>query len=314
MEIRLDIPIPESADDKMGVKQTRTPIPWPGFTALSSQVYVHDATAADRSAANVSPGDPTLIILFGWGDGTPKNVGKYADGFHKLFPAARIIGIISLTRDAVSHSTEDKIEAMDVLVSAAFPTAEAAAKERTLIQVMSNTGGIYLAAMLEAYQRRYGRDAKIPHQLAISDSTPGGLSLWSDGVRWSRAMALGVAKVLPLPFVVTHGLCYAFLCVNQGIEYLMGREHAGVWATRIINDLNVVGPESHRLYMYSKEDDLIGWQDVEAGAAAAKQLGHPIHLEMFEGSAHVAHMRDHPEQYWGAIEKTWKEATGQGSA
>jgi hypothetical protein len=63
-----------------------------------------------------------------------------------------------------------------------------------------------------------------------------------------------------------------------------------------------------RLFLYSKEDDLIWWEDLEEQAANARSKGYTTVLERFEGSPHVGHMRAHPEQYWSTILRCWKQA------
>jgi hypothetical protein len=68
--------------------------------------------------------------------------------------------------------------------------------------------------------------------------------------------------------------------------------------------------DTRYLYLYSKEDDLVGYKDVEKHAAEARQRGWQAETEMFNGSPHVMHMRQFPDQYWNAISTTWNQATG----
>lgn len=289
------------------------PQPFPGFIPVSDRVYLRDG----HERAKTSPPDaPTTIVIFGWGDGQPKHVSKYADGYHELYPSARIIVVLSRTLHASNQPEEDRIQAMMPVIDMIFPTPTGSGgsseDERVLLHAMSNTGGIFVAAAVVAYQRRHGPDRRFPHQLLVCDSTPGSLDFASQVGRWSRAMAVGTAKFFPWPFVVTQGLWYGFLWANWAWEWVRGSEPSGVWATRVMLDKGIALADAGRLYLYSKEDEIIWWEDLEANVAHVKSLGWPVDMEMFQGSPHVGHMRLHPEQYWNKIVGCWKRAlTGE---
>lgn len=284
------------------------PVPFPGFSAISDRVYLRDGHEKVKPA----PADePTTIIIYGWGDGMPKNVSKYSDGFHELYPSARILAVLSGTFQASNQPEEQRIQAMMPVVDTVFPTPSGSGSdERILLHCMSNTGGIFLAATFAAYQRRHGVDKRLPHQLLVCDSTPGSLDFASQVSRWSRAMAVGSAKYFPWPFIITHGLWYTFLWGNYLWQCLSAAEPSGNWAMRIMNDKSMASVEVPRLYLYSKEDEIIWWEDLEETVAQVKMEGFLVDLERFEGSPHVGHMRMHPEQYWNKISGSWKETLG----
>ncbi|GCB27327.1 hypothetical protein AAWM_10212 [Aspergillus awamori] len=279
-----------------------------GFIPLSDRVYLRNGRRRFKTTGTV---EPTTIIIFGWGDGMPKHVSKYADGFHDLYPSARILVVLSSTLQALSQPVEERIQDMMPVIDTVFPTATGGGKgeERVLLHTMSNTGGIFLAAAFTAYQKRHGADNRFPHKLLICDSTPGGLSLSRQAGRWSRAMAVGTSKFFPWPFIVTQALWFVLLWVHYILERLRGLEPSGVWADRVMNDESVTTRESSRLYLYSKEDEIIGFEDLEENVAQVKTLGYQaVDLELFEGSPHVGHMKLHPQQYWGKISECWKAA------
>lgn len=286
------------------------PVPFPGFTPISDRVYLRNG----HEKAKPSPADePTTIIISSWGDGMPKHVTKYSDGYHELYPSARIIVILSRTFQATHQSEEARIAAMMPVVDTVFPTPTGSGneKERLLVHAMSNTGAIFTASIVVAYQRRHGTDKPFPHQLLVLDSTPGGLVFTSQVTRWSRAMAVGTAKFFPWPFIITQGMWYLFLWGSYLWQLISRSEASGVWADRIINDKSCVTTDSSRVYLYSKEDEIIGYKDLEENVAHAKTLGYSVDLEMFEGSSHVGHMRLHPEQYWSKVASSWKQAIAE---
>jgi len=72
-----------------------------------------------------------------------------------------------------------------------------------------------------------------------------------------------------------------------------------------------------RAYIYSKEDELIDWRDVERhGEEAVERLGGGggrVRMERFEGSQHVAHLRKDGERYGRVIRELW-DGVGDGRA
>jgi hypothetical protein len=286
------------------------PVPFPGFTPLSDRIYLRDATSTTNPPP---PSHPTTIIIFGWGDGMPKHVSKYSDGFADLYPSTRIIVAISKTLQASNQPLPERVSAMMPIIDTVFPTPTGdggnSPKERVLLHAMSNTGGIFMAAAMVAYQERHGKDKTLPHTLLVCDSTPGGLVFSAQVGRWSRAMAVGTAKMFPWPVIVTQALWWMFLWGNYLVERMRGSEPSGVWANRIMNEEGVTSRDSWRLYLYSKEDEIIGYEDLEENVAGVKRLGYRgVETELFEGSPHVGHMRLHPEQYWNRIKGCWDAA------
>ncbi|CRK19694.1 hypothetical protein BN1723_011967 [Verticillium longisporum] len=97
----------------------------------------------------------------------------------------------------------------------------------------------------------------------------------------------------------------SFLTVNVLAGWCVGREAAGAFALRVTDDDAFETKDARRLYLYSKEDDLITSDDVEMYMAESRQKGYQLRAELFDGSGHVGHMRMHPEKYWKAIADAW---------
>jgi hypothetical protein len=64
-----------------------------------------------------------------------------------------------------------------------------------------------------------------------------------------------------------------------------------------------------RLYVFSKEDEMVQWDRVKAHVEEAKAHGINVRSEFFEKSRHVAHLKDDPERYWGAVQRVWDQAS-----
>jgi len=91
-----------------------------------------------------------------------------------------------------------------------------------------------------------------------------------------------------------------------GIPTLLGFENSASLGRRGLNNPELFATGSDRLYIYSKADELIGWEDVERHAVEAEDRGWYVHLKDFQDSSHCQHMRVHPDQYWSVVEKSWK--------
>ncbi|PIA99821.1 hypothetical protein CB0940_02394 [Cercospora beticola] len=73
-----------------------------------------------------------------------------------------------------------------------------------------------------------------------------------------------------------------------------------------------------RLYMYSKSDEVVSWQDVRDHAKEARDVKgfENVREEVFEKAPHVGLPREDFERYWGVVEGWWKgeEVDGGGGA
>lgn len=282
---------------------------FPGFIAHSDQVFSRASEAAQTTEQKILPkhqNDPTTVLLYGWGDGIPKHVAKYADGFRQLYPYATQIVVLSPISKAMFSNLRQRTDYMLPVLKVLFNNDDIDSS-RVLVHTMSNTGAVNYAATLNAYQEAHGHP--MPHQLLVMDSTPGSTELsWGNVSRWSRAMALGTAAWFPWPFVITQAIWGAFLVFNSLYGWMIGRQSAGQWSVRAVNHALYETKAARRLYLYSKEDDLILWEDIERHVAETRPLGWEADAELFSGSGHVGHMRMHPGQYWGAIQKSWEKA------
>jgi hypothetical protein len=89
-------------------------------------------------------------------------------------------------------------------------------------------------------------------------------------------------------------------------------------------DPSLLRQQSPRTYVYSREDQIIAFADVEAHVAEARRLG-PVEALEFRRcvanrasmtrqliephrTTHVGHMRGDPERYWRAVRETYEKA------
>lgn len=67
-----------------------------------------------------------------------------------------------------------------------------------------------------------------------------------------------------------------------------------------------------RLYMYSKADEVVSWEDVRDHAKEAREVKgfESVREEVFEKAPHVGLPREDFGRYWGVVEGWWKEEGG----
>ncbi|KAL6823243.1 DUF829 domain-containing protein [Trichoderma camerunense] len=289
---------------------------FPGFEALSEQVYIRHPDA--QSEAVKRPTDPRAVLIYSWGDGQPKNLVKYADGYRNLFPCSTQIVVLAPISKAMWSNLDQRTLSMRPVIDAIFPKESEddedsqKVEDRVLAHIMSNTGGINYAATLNAY--RLVHDKPMPHHLLVLDSTPGSVIMTRENLgRWSRAMALGTANWFPWPFAVTQTLWAGFLCGNRFIEWVIGKEPAPAFSVKAVINPYYETKDTRHLYIYSEDDDIIPYQDIEEHIAQARKRGYKSDNHMFKGSGHVRHMQMFNEEYWGAIGTSWNRATSEPS-
>lgn len=207
-----------------------------------------------------------------------------------------------------THSSADACEA-DTDSMAATMTEKLLTIPNTtapiLVHAISSTGLTNYASTLNAYRLRYGQP--LPHQLLICDSTPGSpVCSHKNLTSWSRAMAMGAAKFFPWPFIITHSILYVLLWIHVFWLFITGQEHSGGFTVRSVDDETLETKQAKRMFMYSKEDNLIMAEDIEELSEDTSRKGYDIRRELFVGSAHVKHMQKFPEQYWRAIDDAWR--------
>lgn len=181
---------------------------------------------------------------------------------------------------------------------------------KILLHTFSNSGGINLVAMAEVYQELYGPEAFLPHQLLILDSTPGGHLLWEEIGRWSTGIAVGLASHVPLPQAILQMLAYVWCVGAIAVPALFGYKNVAERVKEVLNDPGVLDKKPQRLFLYSKQDQLIGYRDVQEYAAKNSARGFRVQLMQFDNSSHCQHARVHPFEYWNTVKETWDAIPG----
>jgi hypothetical protein len=275
----------------------------PGFRPLSKQIYVQDA---DATAKPASASDPTTILIFGWGDSRPRPIAKYVVGYRALFPAAQIVVVFAPIAQTLLQGTESRKRAMMPLAQAVF--SEIDPSRRVLIHGMSNTGVINSASLFDAFQALHPGEV-LAHPLLVTDSAPGNPNVLANLWTYAHALSIGLKKA-GVPVWISQPLAAVFLALNQTIQHLFGAETGPEHTLVAFSDKARADPAARRLYIYSKEDEIIPWRYIEEYVAKVRQDGWEVETAMFKGSGHCAHLRADPDRYWNLIQANWEAAVG----
>jgi hypothetical protein len=78
---------------------------------------------------------------------------------------------------------------------------------------------------------------------------------------------------------------------------------------RDLNDPEMVRARRGRVYIYSREDKVVDWVDIESHARDAEKIGRmeDVKLDRWVGSGHVAHRGKDSKRYWEAVRRLWEE-------
>ncbi|PYI03784.1 hypothetical protein BO78DRAFT_399481 [Aspergillus sclerotiicarbonarius CBS 121057] len=294
---------------------------FPKPTKLSPTIYTYapltTTTTTPPTKTTPTPAPQTILLAF-WMNAPPRALTKYIQRYQALYPNARILTLHSNTRDFIfppSPSTQQRLlqPAVDYLLIPQTQTQNKDANEGDNIHIhLFSNGGIFTTTtLLSAYKHATGH--ALPISSMIIDSAPGKPTL-AGGFR-------AFSFILPGNFllrVLGQMVLGVLLGVMFGSFWVMGVEDAVSLGRRRVNEAELVrkgdGKWGRRCYVYSKEDGLVDWRDVEDHAQEAEMLKGELGLEVvrrekFVGSKHVAHMRGDEERYWRVVREVVEGGT-----
>ncbi|KAF6840009.1 hypothetical protein CMUS01_04058 [Colletotrichum musicola] len=270
----------------------------PQMKPLSPNTFLYEPPSAAPD-----PNSPKLVALFSWMSAQDVHIAKYTSRYMALYPTARIL----LVKCPFIHTLSPRISKREIRPAVSVVRALADATPRTetrpqlLLHVFSNGGATNLAKFYDLYSEaepRSGGKLQLPPHVTVYDSCPGGFH-W---MRSYRALSAAFPRLLA-PFVHVFIGWFWLLQVPFGRTGFFGR----MWAA--LKQKALLQSEQRRVYLYSREDEMIYWGDVEKHANESKEVGFKVSRERFEGSKHVAHARLDGERYWKAVKGLWEGQT-----
>jgi hypothetical protein len=268
--------------------------PLEGFVSLRGTALVYKPLNAPSSFTTTSP---SMIIISTWFQALPRHVSKYTSKYQTLYPNATILLLSTSVPDMVyrPYSTQENnlSPLLPLLVEHQQPDRE------VLLHVFSNSGAHTACQFARAYKAQTGLSLRVG--ALILDSAP--------GINTYRNITDGFIGGLPTTPVLKQFLglfVYGLVGVITLKEVATGEDH---WMEKMRKDLNDEGllkSKRGRVYIYSKGDKIVGWEDIEIHAVDAEKKGlGEVRKELWEKSGHVGHMFSNQEKYWNVVRSLW---------
>lgn len=274
---------------------------------IGEDIYLHEPSGNDSSGG---PGTlaPALVVLCTWAGGaTPRRINKYLAQYRQLYPSSALLLITTSIPDTafrpfrwIRHRLKPARRAIrQVLASEPRGTDD---RPGILFHLFSH-GGSNIGVQLSLAMRE-----EADHGIAFLSSLRGIILDCSPGddafERSYRAALLSVPQNTIAQFV-SGTLLYPSLSVLNGLQ------NAGfIRAVRdlrlALNDPNTFGTNAKRLYIYSKEDVMVGWEDVQSHFEEARSQGYTADQVVFESGSHCTLMVEDADRYWKAVQRFWE--------
>ena len=272
-------------------------------TSLSGfHVIGHNTTLwTSQSYLSESPVKTPLILIFSWNAAAEKHIVKYTIAYQKLFPTASILLIRCFTRDLFRWRAEYASllkPAMDLVNSHVTAGGE------VLVHSFSNGGGNQVNELAKAWTQRFG--GKMPMRVHVFDSSP------SKG-SWMRSHA-AIAASLPKTLLwrwFGGAMLHLVLFFTMILDVVLHREKKMAVLCRELNNEDVFDNTVPRVYVYSRADEIVTFEDVEEHADIAESKGWDVTRVHFSNSAHCGHVREDEAKYWATIMEAWRKGPRQ---
>jgi hypothetical protein len=289
---------PELSVGPLYIIMTSTPVPPPlaGFRRTGTATYVYEPATTLSEEDEVSK-TPDLILIPSWLNAAPKHIAKYTAFYKAFYPNARILLSTTSSADSISRTGWDNEQRIAPIL---YDLYSQPAECKILMHIFSNGGAIDACLIARQYKAHTGMP--LPLSAVVLDSTPGRL-------HYGRAIAAYEVALPKNPVLHLLGLIglHLFLWAYYVVYALFRWDDVLTVMFRELNDKSLFPEDAPRLYIYSKEDNMILDEDVEDHAKEAEKKGWSCTLSKFEGTGHVAHMMSDPKRYWAAVKALWDE-------
>ncbi|KAL3494362.1 hypothetical protein BJX62DRAFT_223339 [Aspergillus germanicus] len=259
------------------------------------------------------PTTPTaLIILCTWlGGASPRRIAKYTAGYAKFFPTASILLITTTIAEITVKSfaaVKERLKPARGFISQYLGVnGKGGDTSRPVLLHIFSHGGSNIGTQLV---RSIREDSIAKHErfisalrLVIFDCCPGDSSFTRQYN--AAAVSLPPAENYPIQNLLGKAILYpsiGLLSVLQAAGVMSDVE--GLRAE--LNEPSLFGSSARRLYVYSVEDEMVRWEDVERHMEEGRGREYLVHGEKFERGAHCALVMLDEERYWGSVQRAWE--------
>ncbi|KAL3438053.1 hypothetical protein BDV09DRAFT_160780 [Aspergillus tetrazonus] len=272
-------------------------------------IWLYEPTMTANQA--VPDKNPALIVLCTWlGGATPRRIRKYVSHHRQLFPGSAILlittGMIDITIRSISAIRSRLKPAREIIRRILRLHVEGAEKtsKGVLLHIFSHGGSnIALQLILSMQNPRHPSGIhRLPLQGIIFDSCPGGTTF----MRNYHASVHSLPHAPPPIQLLSKALLFPAIGAVTGLQALGVMSSIGEMQKQF-NDSLVISARVPRLYLFSKADVTIHWEEVQAHLDDARIRGYNVSSVIFHKSAHCALIVEDEERYWGAIQRFWEQ-------
>lgn len=262
------------------------------FQKIAHNTYLWTTASYQSTSSATTP----LILLYSWNGAAAKHIAKYTVAYQKLFPTSRILLTRCFTPDIyrTSAATAPLLSpALEIVAEHTYHGGE------VLVHSFSNGGGNQINEFAKAWKGRFG--TKLPMHAQILDSSP------TKG-QWMKSHAAITASLPRNLFWRWFGstLVHLLLLGSFISDKIMRRENKMVIICRELNDEKVFDASVPRVYLYSRADAMVSFEEADGHADIAISKGWDVTKVQFENSAHCGHVREDEAKYWAAVMEAWK--------
>jgi Eukaryotic protein of unknown function (DUF829) len=263
-------------------------------------------TAENGSASTTTLQPPNLILLFSWTGAQRKHITKYISGYAPLFPSTPILVVTTAINDLIYRTSSKRRRSFLPAITAI--TSSPNFNANILLHAFSEGGSstsVHFAKAFLAHTRR-----RLPLSALVLDSCPGTLHFTklaqtARNTVPGNAAAQVAASVTAYTVIASYWTTFLLIGDREDVD---DPKDLNAKTKLALNDHSLWNTEAPRTYLFSKADKLIDWKSVLEHAQHAEKRGTPVvAVELFEKSAHCAHIREKEdaERYWSAVQRVW---------
>jgi hypothetical protein len=278
------------------------------FDAIGESIYLYEPPIQ----TSTDPASPSLIILCTWvGGATPRRINKYLAQYQELFPTSSLLLVTTSVSDTAfrplrwiranlkpARDTINRIVGREIGQNAAETSSS---QHGILLHLFSHGGGNIASQLALSMKGEPDRGALYFSNLRtiILDCCPGDDTF----ARMYEATRVSIPQT-PVAQFLGKTVMYPALAVVNTFQHA-GLARAVKDLRDILNESSTFGSRPRRLYIYSKEDVVVGWEDVQSHLEDAQNRGYSVGQVLFDQGPHCGLVMEDPDRYWDAVKKFW---------
>lgn len=266
------------------------------FNRLNDLVSIYRPEGSNtKIAPNSTSLTPGLIVLCSWVGAATKHIAKYTNGYKHLFPDASILLIQSTVFGMVSRADiSPAYEIVHSFVENSVSESSTDDKNSMILHALSNGGANNAVWLATDFLEKHGH---LPFDKTILDCCPGRAEI--------SAISRGITLSLPNQYVIRTIGSYMIYFTTAWFMFTIRVLHIEDTISRIrrsLNDPELLARSTPRLYLYSKADTMVRFEDVHGHSEDARQAGYEVvREEVFEQAPHCALLNEGGKRYWDSV-------------